>query len=145
MNRGMRPLLISLVLAAAFALPLAAFATDAPSPTVVSACQAEAAQLGKDAFSAKYGPTEPFGHCYAAHAATTTTTVPGEPTSQKQPLPNAEDAARTVAYALCSAGRKPVARCIGAARQIVATCRASSGTSRDAFKACVLAALPKRS
>src|SRR5437763_1764767 len=78
MTRRMRPLLISLVLAAAFALPLAALATDAPSPAVVSACQAEAAQLGKDAFVAKYGPTEPFGHCYAAHAptaATTTTTV----------------------------------------------------------------------
>src|SRR3954453_17811367 len=77
----MRPFGISLVLAAAFVLPVAAFATDAPSPAAVSACQAEAAQLGKDAFTAKYGPTEPFGHCYAAHTTTTatTTTVADDP------------------------------------------------------------------
>jgi hypothetical protein len=62
----MRLVLASLVLA--LVLPVAAFATDAPSPTAVAACQAEAVQLGKDAFVAKYGPTEPFGHCYAAHA-----------------------------------------------------------------------------
>jgi hypothetical protein len=71
----MRPLLASLVLLIAFALPVAAFATDAPSPTTVAACQAEYAQLGADAFKAKYGATEPFGHCYQAHAPTVTTTT----------------------------------------------------------------------
>ena len=73
----MRRLLSSLFVLFALALPVAAFATDAPSPTVVAACQAEYTQLGADAFKAKYGATEPFGHCYAAHtpAVTTTTTT----------------------------------------------------------------------
>ena len=273
MNCAMRPLLLSLVLAAAFALPLAAFATDAPPPAVVSACQAEAAQLGKEAFTAKYGPTEPFGHCYAAHAnatTTTTTTVADDPATaackaeyvkvgpdafkakygatepfgnclaaqkkppvtttsddpataackaeylklgfdafkakygatepfgncvaaqkkppvtttpadpataackaeyvklgpdafkakygatepfgkclaaQRKPLPNLDDAAKTLAQTLCG-NAKPVDRCVKAAlaraRQIVAACKSSSGTSRDAFKACVVASVPKR-
>src|SRR5437763_3611504 len=69
----MRLLLAFLFLA--LALPVAAFATDGPSPTTVAACQAEYAQLGADAFKAKYGATEPFGHCYQAHAATMTTTA----------------------------------------------------------------------
>src|SRR4051795_8489632 len=77
---GMRLLLLLVV---ALAAVPAALADDHPSqpnlnqpgPATVAACQAEAAQLGKDAFTAKYGPSEPFGHCYAAHAGTTTTTT----------------------------------------------------------------------
>src|SRR5947208_14419889 len=76
----MRLLLAFLFLA--LALPVAAFATDGPSPATVAACQAEYAQLGADGFKAKYGATEPFGHCYAAHApavtTTTTTTTSGD-------------------------------------------------------------------
>src|SRR3954470_19221964 len=75
----MRLLLASLFLA--LALPIAAFATDGPSPATVATCQAEYAQLGAEGFKAKYGATEPFGHCYAAHASavtTTTTTTSGD-------------------------------------------------------------------
>lgn len=74
----MRLLLASLFVV--LALPVAAFATDAPSPTTVAACQSEYAQVGADAFKAKYGATEPFGHCYAAHASTvpTPTTTSGD-------------------------------------------------------------------
>jgi hypothetical protein len=71
----MRPLLASLFLLFALALPVAALATDAPSPTAVAACQSEYAQIGADAFKAKYGATEPFGHCYQAHAPAVTTTT----------------------------------------------------------------------
>jgi hypothetical protein len=79
----MRPLLASLFVLFALALPLAALAADTPSPTAVAACQSEYAQIGADAFKAKYGATEPFGHCYQAHApavttATTTTTTSGD-------------------------------------------------------------------
>src|SRR3954466_6080246 len=78
----MRPLLVSLFALFALALPLAALATDPPSPSAVAACQSEYAQIGADAFKAKYGATEPFGHCYQEHApavtATTTTTTTGD-------------------------------------------------------------------
>ena len=76
-------LLLLFVLALA-TVPVA-LAVDNPGPAAVAACQAEAAQLGKDAFVAKYGPSEPFGHCYAAHAAaaptTTTATTEAPPDS----------------------------------------------------------------
>lgn len=71
----MRRFLLLLVLATGFAVPAFALGEGSPSPAAVAACQAEAAQLGKDAFVAKYGPTEPYGHCYAAHAETPTTTT----------------------------------------------------------------------
>jgi len=185
----MRPLVISFVLAAAFALPLAALSTDAPPPAVVSACQAEAAQLGKDAFVAKYGPTEPFGHCFAAHTAaatstttttTTTTTTADDPAAaackaeylklgadafkakygateaygnclaaqRKPPAPATSDAAKELAKALCAKAKDTRDQCLNAllakARQIVASCKSSSGSSRDAFKACLAAALATR-
>ena len=75
MIRAMRRLLLLTVLAAGLAIPVVAFGQDSPSPAAVSACQAEAAKLGNDAFVAKYGPTEPWGHCYALHSTTTTTTT----------------------------------------------------------------------
>jgi hypothetical protein len=73
----MRRLAFTFLLFLALAVPVAATA-DVP-PAAVAACQAEYAQLGADAFAAKYGPTEPWGHCYAAH--TTTTTPPPPPTT----------------------------------------------------------------
>ena len=171
--------MLSLVLAAALALPLAALANDAPPPSVVSACQAEAAQLGKDAFLAKYGPTEPFGHCFAAHTPTTTTTTPDDPASaackaeylklgadafkakygateaygnclaaQKKPAPTPVEGSKDLAQALCAQSKDGHAQCAKAAleraRQIVATCKASSGSSKDAFKACLASALASR-
>lgn len=65
----MRRLAVTLVLMVVLALPVTA-AADVP-PTVVAACQSEYAQLGADAFAAKYGPTEAWGHCYAQHLSTT--------------------------------------------------------------------------
>jgi hypothetical protein len=87
----MRRVLLLLVLTAMLAVPVAATAADAPSPSVVAACQAESAQLGKDAFVAKYGPTEPFGHCYAQHSAVT------------QPAPVTAPSQDTPAVAACKA------------------------------------------
>lgn len=138
MTAAMRPLMISLVLAAACALPLTALATDAPAPAVVAACQAEAAQLGKDAFVAKYGPTEPFGHCFAAHASVTTTATA---TTTTTTTPNADDGPRSFAQAFCGAANGP---CLRKARQLVAACKASSGSNRDAFRACLASALSSR-
>src|SRR4051794_9140321 len=60
--------LLLVVIACLACAPLA-LAEGGPSPATVAACQAEATQLGKDAFVAKYGPSEPWGHCYAAKAA----------------------------------------------------------------------------
>jgi hypothetical protein len=241
----MRRLLPLLVLAA-LALPLAAFAADAPPPAAVAACQQEAATLGKDAFVAKYGPTEPFGHCYAAQTATTTTDDPAaaackaeyvklgpdafkakygatepfgnclaahkqQPTTtptpstddpataackaeyvklgpdafkakygatepfgnclaaQRQtkpttapPKPTGDDGSKGLAQALCYAegkalgkdaflakyGKEALGACVKAtlakAREIVASCKASSGSSKDAFKACLAAAAPPK-
>jgi hypothetical protein len=84
----MRRVLPLLVFLAVLAMPVAATAADAPSPSVVAACQSEYAQLGKDAFAAKYGTTEPFGHCYAQHSTVS------------QPAPPAPD---TPAVAACKA------------------------------------------
>src|SRR3954471_20242874 len=68
-----------LVLVVCLACAPLALAEGQPSPAAVAACQAEAAQLGKDAFVAKYGPTEPFGHCYASH---TDAPVVGDPVNE---------------------------------------------------------------
>jgi hypothetical protein len=173
-----RLLFLPFVLAAAFAVPMAAFANDAPSPAVVAACQAEAAQLGKDAFVAKYGPSEPFGHCYASH--TTTTDDPATAACKAEYLKLGPDAfkakygatdplaaclaapSKGLAQALCSAdakalgksafvakyGKEAFGQCVkntlAKARQIVAACKSSSASSKDAFKACLANAVPKR-
>jgi hypothetical protein len=160
MVRRMRPFVISFVLAAAFVLPVAAFATDAPPPAVVTACQAEAAQLGKDAFVAKYGPTEPFGHCYAAHTTTPVTTT--TTTAPTPPKPAVGDAPKNLSQALCYAeakangtaafavkyGKEAFGQCVKAtlakAQQLVASCQASSGSSKDAYRACLAAAASRR-
>jgi len=75
----MRRLACSLVLLVVLVVPAAA-AADVP-PGAVAACQAEYAQLGADAFIAKYGPTEAWGHCYAQHTTTTTPTTTTPATS----------------------------------------------------------------
>jgi len=213
----MRPLFISLFALFALALPVAALATDAPSPTAVAACQSEYAQIGADAFKAKYGATEPFGHCYQEHASapttattTTTTTTSGDdpaadackaeyiklgadafkakygateafgncvtahtsappPTTTtkadkpKPPTSNGDDGAASVASAFCNAEAKALGKvvflvkygpkeamgnCVKAAlakaKSLVASCKASSGSSKDAFKACVAAGVQPR-
>lgn len=250
----MRPLLASLFLLVALAVPAAASATDGPSPATVAACQAEYAQLGADGFKAKYGATEPFGHCYAAHAssATTprTTTTSGDdpaaaackaeylklgadafkakygateafgnclkalgvptrepkqpegstspavtackaeyqkiggdafkakygasdplsacvkgqsPTPPKSSGSNGDDGAASVASAFCSAEGKALGKavflakygpteamgnCVKAAlakaKALVASCKASSSSSKDAFKACIAAGVQPR-
>jgi hypothetical protein len=216
----MRPLLALLFALFALALPLAALATDPPSPSAVAACQSEYAQIGADAFKAKYGATEPFGHCYQEHApavtattTTTTTTTSGDdpaaaackaeyiklgpdafkaryganeafgncvtahtaaapptttttaskPDKPKPPTSNGDDGAASVASAFCSAEAKALGKvvflvkygpkeatgnCVKAAlakaKSLVASCKASSGSSRDAFKACVAAGVQPR-
>jgi len=249
----MRPSLLSLCALVALALSAAAFATDSPSPTAVAACQAEYAQLGADGFKAKYGATEPFGHCYAAHApaVTTTTTTSGDdpaatackaeylklgadafkakygateaygnclnafsapktapkppatssdspavaackaeylkiggtafmakygstetlgncvkaqaPAPPKSSGSNGEDGAASVAAAFCSAEGKALGKvlfvakygpkeatgnCVKAAlakaKALVASCKSSSGSSKDAFKACIAAGVEPR-
>jgi hypothetical protein len=82
MVSAMRLLLTMLTFAIGLAVPVAAYAEGSPGAAAVATCQAEAAQLGKDAFVAKYGPTEPFGHCYAAHA---TATPPAPPAVTTEP------------------------------------------------------------
>ncbi len=64
--------LVLLVVTAALVLPALALAADSPSPAA-AACKAEYLQLGSDAFKAKYGATEPYQACLAAHGGTTTT------------------------------------------------------------------------
>jgi hypothetical protein len=75
----MRRLTFLLALLAALTVTAAAVA-DVPAP-VVSACKAEYAQIGADAFAAKYGPTEPWGHCYEQHMSTATTPTTTSTTS----------------------------------------------------------------
>ena len=245
----MRRLSLTLVFLLVLAVPVAASA-DVP-PAAVAACQAEYAQLGADAFVAKYGPTEPWGHCYAAHtptattpptttttsdspavaackaeyiqlgptafaakygtpetfgdcvkARTTTTTAPSPATSDnpavaackaeylklgaeafaakyggkealgqcvklhttsKPQPPATNDAATSVAAAFCQAlarslgtdaflakfgPKEALGNCVKAAlanaRSLLASCKASSGTSKDAFRACLVSGLQPR-
>jgi len=210
----MRPLLASLFVLFALALPLAALAADTPSPAAVAACQAEYAQIGADAFQAKYGATEPFGHCYQEHAPTVTTTTTTTTTSgddpataacraeyiklgpdafkakygateafgacvkvqsdshttttstSDKPTPstsNGDGGAASVASAFCNAEAKALGKvvfiakygpkeamgnCVRAAlakaKSLVASCKASSGSSKDAFKACIAAGVQPR-
>jgi hypothetical protein len=208
----MRPLLASLFVLFALALPLAALAADTPSPAAVAACQAEYAQIGADAFQAKYGATEPFGHCYQEHAptvTTTTTTTSGDDpataacraeyiklgpdafkakygateafgacvkvqsdshttttSTSDKPTPstsNGDGGAASVASAFCNAEAKALGKvvfiakygpkeamgnCVRAAlakaKSLVASCKASSGSSKDAFKACIAAGVQPR-
>ena len=93
----MRHLLVLLV---CLACAPAAFADGStpPPPAAVAACQAEAAQLGKDAFVAKYGPTEPFGHCYAAHTTPADTPVLDNPVNEPaKPTPTVDRGRQAVA------------------------------------------------
>jgi hypothetical protein len=72
------------IIALLAALTVAGAASAEMPSGAVTACQAEYAKLGADAFLAKYGPTEPWGHCYAQHTptpppTTTTTTTTDSP------------------------------------------------------------------
>jgi hypothetical protein len=193
----MRRLLLLLVLASGLAVPVVAFGQDGPSPAAVAACQAEAKAIGNDAFVTKYGPTEPWGHCYQQHAeavstttttattsddpaaaackaeylalgpdafakkygtpetygnclaahrgATTSTTTTTTTTTAPPPKPAPDGSAKSIAAALCHAvAKEHLNACISAmlakARAIAASCE-SSATSKDAYKACVTAAV----
>jgi len=200
----MRRLTFVIALVAALTVTVAASA-DVPA-SAVKACQAEYAQLGADAFLAKYGPTEPWGHCYAQHTdtsvpttiETTTTTTATPPDSSavaackaeyltlgadafvakyggKEALgqcvrlhttpkpPTDGDAATSVATAFCQALAKTLGKtlfltrygpkaamgtCVkmslANAKSLVASCKASSGVSKDAFRACLAAGLQPR-
>jgi hypothetical protein len=189
----MRRLAFIIALFAALTVTVVASA-DVPAPAV-AACQAEYAQLGPSAFAAKYGPTEPWGHCYAQHTPTKTTTdspaaaackaeyVQLGPSAfaakyggqealgqcvrlhatQKPPQPTMSGAATSVATAFCQAlartlgkdaflakygPKEALGNCVrmslANARSLVASCQASSGTSKDAFRACLAAGLQPR-
>ena len=211
--RKMRRVLPLLVFLAILAMPVAATAADAPSPSVVAACQSEYAQLGKDAFAAKYGTTEPFGHCYAQHStvsqpappapspdtpavaackaeylangaaafiakygATETlgncvkaqsTPAPTPPSSDNPghttPTPTVEkpkelstnDAAAGVCQSLAKSlgkdafsarfgPKEAMGNCLRAALGAAKACKASSGSSKDAFRACIAAAVQSK-
>ena len=92
-----RALLAFLLLA--LVLPVAAFGSDSPSPSAVAKCQAEYAALGADAFRAKYGASEPFGHCYQANAGTTTAATTTTTTNATTPSDNPVAAACKAEYA----------------------------------------------
>jgi hypothetical protein len=236
----MRRLAVTLVLLVVPVVPVTA-AADVP-PAAVAACQAEYTQRGADAFAAKYGPTEVWGHCYAQHMSATTpaATTPDSPaaaackaeyvrlgptafaarygtpetfgncvkahtptqttgdnpalaackadylklgadgfvakygkdalgqcvklhTTQTPKQPTTSDASTSVAAAFCQllakklgkdafvakyGPREAMGNCVKAslayAKSLVASCTASSGSSRDAFKACLAAGLQPR-
>jgi len=97
----MRRLLPLLFLVVVVAAPLAAVAIAAdgqsPSQATVAACQAEYKQLGADAFTAKYGPSEPWGHCYAANAGATTSATTTKDSTAPDNSPEAQCKAEYVA------------------------------------------------
>ncbi len=117
-----------------------------------TACKAEYAQLGADAFKTKYG-NEPFGACVKAHAGT------AQHSGDKPKTDSTAHATASIALALCSAeaqslgrdafqakygkGKDGLAACVraaqGKAQSILTACKSSTGG--DAFKQCVLAAL----
>jgi hypothetical protein len=129
--------------------------TTPPPPPADSgpeaACKAEYLKLGPDAFKTKYGADEPFGACVKAQAA-----------GRDKPTQPASAPAAEMAKILCLAeakalgrkafvekyGKEALGACVKAAlpkaRAILAACKESSGTDRDAFKACVAAALKSR-
>jgi hypothetical protein len=122
----MRRLTFVIALLAALTVTVAASA-DVPAPAV-KACQAEYAQLGADAFVAKYGPTEPWGHCYAQHTDTTTPAPPTEPTTATTTPPTPDSPA--------------VAACKAEYLKLGADAFAARYGSPETFGACVKAHTP---
>lgn len=160
---GMRRLLLVLVFAIGLAVPAFALGSDSPSPDAVAACKAEYTSLGADAFKAKYGAKEPYAACVVARGGKpeTSTTATTTTTTSTTPKPSDSSAgARSIAGLMCTAeGKKigkdaflakygqkePYGSCITAnltaAAQILSTCKSSAGSSKDAFEACVKAAV----
>jgi hypothetical protein len=129
----------------------------------VAACKAEYQQLGPAGFAAKYGAGDAGGRaCVQAHGGT----PPPPPTQgggdhKPKPSPDTANAATYVAQALCAAeakslgkdgfqskygtGKDGLSACVHAqaprAQSILAACKASAGSSADAFKQCVYAAV----
>ena len=155
--------------AACLAAHGASTAPPAPPPTSSDAadqCKAEYLKLGPDAFKAKYGANEPYAACLAAHDGTAPAPAPAASGGDQPKQTSGNDAAKSVAQLLCKAegkalgkdafvakyGKEALGQCVKAtlakARAVVAACKAKSGTSKDAFKACLAAAAagpqPKR-
>jgi len=119
--------------------------TDNPA---LAACKADYLKLGADGFVAKYGK-DALGQCVKLR------TTPQQPTTS--------DASTSVATAFCQmqantlgkdafvtryGPREAMGNCVKAslanAKALVASCKASSGASKDAFKACLAAGLQPR-
>ena len=92
---AMRHALLLVLFALGLAAPVIALGADSPpSAATVAACKAQYAQLGADAFVAKYGPKEPWGNCYAANkdatppATSRPEPVKTSPTTTSTPAPD---------------------------------------------------------
>lgn len=131
--RRMRHFVGLLVLVACLSVPVAALGEGSPPPAAVAACQAEAKALGTDAFVAKYGPTEPWGHCFAAHATAATTTTTTTTTSTTTTTGDGHRSPTAAAVLACQAVAKSLGR----------TAFAAKFGGHEAMGNCVRAALAK--
>jgi hypothetical protein len=110
----LRHVLLFVVAALALAIPCAALAEDAPSNPAADACKAEYLQLGADAFKAKYGASEPYQVCLAAHGGATTTTTPTAPQNTVEAACKAEYVQLGATAFLAKYGSEPLQACIRA-------------------------------
>jgi hypothetical protein len=125
--------------------------TQTADNSALAACKADYLKLGADGFVAKYGK-DALGQCVKLH---TTPPKPQQPTTG--------DPSTSVVTAFCQLQAKTLGKdafvarygpneamgnCVKAslanAKALVASCKASSGSSRDAFKACLAAGLQPR-
>jgi len=146
--------MFSLVVLAALACSVTAFADSGPLPPAVAACKAEYQQLGPGGFAAKYGAGDAgLRACVQQHGGT-----------KQQPQPTGSQVVGSVAYALCAADYKQLGAngfaakygsgdagkkaCLQAAlpkaRSILDSCKGAGGagdSGGDAFKRCVTTAI----
>ena len=128
---------------------LAAYgATTAQPPGAADVCKAEYLQLGPDGFKAKYGATEPYAACLTAHSGTAPapSTAGGDPPkSVAQMLCKAEGKALGKDSFVAKYGKEALGQCVKAAlakaHALASACAARNAPSKDAFKACVAAAV----
>jgi hypothetical protein len=143
--------MLSLVVVAALAASVAAFADDGPPSSAVAACKVEYQQLGPGGFAAKYGAGDVgFRTCVQQHGGT-----------QQPPPSTGGEVVGSIAYALCAvdykqlgaagfvakygsgdAGRKACLQAKAAqAQTILSQCQASAGSDKEAFARCIKNAL----
>jgi len=143
--------MFSLVVLAALACSVTAFADSGPLPPAVAACKAEYQQLGPGGFAAKYGAGDAgLRACVQQHGGT-----------KQQPQPTGSQVVGSVAYALCAAdykqlgangfaakygsgdtGRKACLQAKAAqAQTILSQCQASAGADKTALERCIKNAL----